>query len=580
MAAAVLEELKVWIDHQCFTRRPRAGARNILDCRWVGKWKWTRRKDRPEEKVSIVRMRLTLRGFKDADADSLTTYAGTSSRLDQRVIVSEAAVRGWTITALDVKKAFLKGVSYEELAEATGEPERNVNFELSPDAVAILRQIPEFSDFDPATEVLHMTKPGTGCKDAPRCWSIQLTKVTNGEYRAVPTLYDSEFIVRHKEAELVLLATKHVDDVKVAGTPEEKKRFTDCLEKAFGVGELDVSEGTLTCCGTRHSPLADGGYELDQCDYIAALKTIGTAELVGKANDAQASPELAKMFLSLLMALAYTLNTRIDLHVYVVALQRHTAAPTYGHIRKLNTLVRWAQANPLRITYPRMTCAKTLEIHSDAAFRKEQKEGVDAGRALRGATFLRLGQLPSSSSAQHTGSRPCHLLDWQCGALKTVTRSTFTSELMAAISSTDHGLAVAITLGEVWNGPQGAGTARRRRDGELPLGVDVELFLDSMGVVTAVTAPRPKPPAEHSLLPHVLWLRDLLQSGQLKALGWEDTRDMVADGLTKGCIDRSQLQEAASGSRTRHHTPYVVSLSQAGKVTVHSGSERQQPATE
>ena len=112
------------------------------------------------------------------------------------------------------------------------------------------------------------------------------------------------------------------------------------------------------------------------------------------------------------------------------------------------------------------------------------------------------------------------------------------------------------------------------------MGVDIELYLDSMGVVTAVTAPRPKPPAEHSLLPHVLWIRDLLQSGQIKKLGWEDTRDMVADGLTKGCIDRTQLHEAASGSRTRNHTPYTVSLSRAGQLTVHSGSERQQPASQ
>ena len=77
-----------------------------------------------------------------------------------------------------------------------------------------------------------MTKPGTGCKDAPRCWSIQLTKVTNSDYNAVPTLYDDEFMTRHANSELALLATKHVDDVKVTGTPAEKKRFRDCLERA------------------------------------------------------------------------------------------------------------------------------------------------------------------------------------------------------------------------------------------------------------------------------------------------------------------------------------------------------------
>ena len=121
VSAAVLEELKVWHDHACFRRRPRRGARNVLDCRWVGKWKRVKHKTDPSQTVRVIRMRLTLRGFKDVDADTITTYAGTSSRLSQRVIVSEAAIRGWAIEALDVKKAFLKGVSYAELAEATGE---------------------------------------------------------------------------------------------------------------------------------------------------------------------------------------------------------------------------------------------------------------------------------------------------------------------------------------------------------------------------------------------------------------------------------------------------------------------------
>jgi hypothetical protein len=40
VAASTLEELNIWVNHQCFQRRPRQGARNILDVRWVAKWKW------------------------------------------------------------------------------------------------------------------------------------------------------------------------------------------------------------------------------------------------------------------------------------------------------------------------------------------------------------------------------------------------------------------------------------------------------------------------------------------------------------------------------------------------------------
>ena len=88
------------------------------------------------------------------------------------------------MTAIDIRKAFLKGISYDELAKETGEPRREVNFELPEDAFAVLRTLKGYEDFDPATEVLHMLKPGTGCRDAPRCFALKLDKATNAAFSA------------------------------------------------------------------------------------------------------------------------------------------------------------------------------------------------------------------------------------------------------------------------------------------------------------------------------------------------------------------------------------------------------------
>ena len=38
--AAMLKELNTWAQLKCFSRRPRASARNIIDTRWVLKFKW------------------------------------------------------------------------------------------------------------------------------------------------------------------------------------------------------------------------------------------------------------------------------------------------------------------------------------------------------------------------------------------------------------------------------------------------------------------------------------------------------------------------------------------------------------
>ena len=81
-------------------------------------------------------------------------------------------------------------------------------------------------------------------------------------------MYDAHFVVHHNiVGELRRLATKHVDDVKVAGAPEEKARFHECLEEDFGPGELDAlfaegHEAQAVRKAARHK-LADLSMELN-----------------------------------------------------------------------------------------------------------------------------------------------------------------------------------------------------------------------------------------------------------------------------------------------------------------------------
>eukprot|EP00959_Pyramimonas_sp_CCMP1952_P040314 843229-Pyramimonas_sp.AAC.1 len=82
-------------------------------------------------------------------------------------------------------------------------------------------------------------------------------------HQAIPYLYDNEIIAKHRDGDRHPLAAERVDDIKVTGSPKEKIKLRQCLEDAFCKGELNVSEGTFTCCGTRQPPMHNGGYELD-----------------------------------------------------------------------------------------------------------------------------------------------------------------------------------------------------------------------------------------------------------------------------------------------------------------------------
>jgi len=58
---------------------------------------------------------------------------------------------------------------------------------------------------------------------------------------------------------------------------------------------------------------------------------------------------------------------------------------------------------------------------------------------------------------------------------------------------------------------------------------------------------------EKTLLGHVEWLRELAHSGIIKTIQCCDTRDMTAEGHTKGCVGRTGLLEVMAGRQTYKH---------------------------
>ena len=130
---------------------------------------------------------------------------------------------------------------------------------------------------------------------------------------------------------------------------------------------------------------------------------------------------------------------------------------------------------------------------------------------------------------------------------KHVTRSTFSSELFGACDTQDHGFLICTILHQVTCGSIDAIEAKRLRE-EGGWANPMILVVDAYSVFSAVTANVLKVPADSSLLAHVQYLRELLERLILYALWWCDTRDMYADGCTKGQIERDKLHELMRGT--------------------------------
>lgn len=141
------------------------------------------------------------------------------------------------------------------------------------------------------------------------------------------------------------------------------------------------------------------------------------------------------------------------------------------------------------------------------------------------------------------GDAPCHIIDFGSRTQRHVTRATFSSELYAGTDSVDVGLLQVLALREVMTGPVTLNQAKIMRESGGTV-VKLILIIDAMSVDTAVSSSNMKTPAGQSLLVHIKWLRSCLDAGLVYAMVWADTRSMLADGMTKGVIDRSDLHRA------------------------------------
>ena len=111
----------------------RSEAKNKVDGTWVLKWKKVRKDINGKSCwIRIIKARLTARGFKDLQAfsDNVTTCSGTTTKWARRMVNQHAAQFQYELFSMHISAAFLKGMTYDKIAEITGEPLRSVQFDF------------------------------------------------------------------------------------------------------------------------------------------------------------------------------------------------------------------------------------------------------------------------------------------------------------------------------------------------------------------------------------------------------------------------------------------------------------------
>ena len=128
-------------------------------------------------------------------------------------------------------------------------------------------------------------------------------------------------------------------------------------------------------------------------------------------------------------------------------------------------------------------------------------------------------------------------MNWLQGRLTQVSKATFTSETLACINAVDHMIVLAILLHQLMEGSVSLDKAVHLTDGRR--------HSNDTGSKHRCNT--------RNFLAHLAWLQDKVKSGAISWLQWVDTREMYADGLTKGTVRRDRFCELAHGSFSRQH---------------------------
>ena len=470
---AIHDELKRWIDLGGVERMDKSKATNVLDSRWVLKWKII-------DGVREIKARLTARGYKDMQANDVNTYAGTATRYGQRLVNVMAVQRQWTLFSADIGQAFLRGMTFEQIGKLEGEIKREVQLTLPPGCIPVLQQIQGYEDFDPNREVLAMLRGGFGLKDAPRLWQLMLQQALEraGGRSLVsePKLYVFEF-----QGQLQMIMSSHVDDLKGAGDDNTRSRVLKMLEQEFS--KLKTQFGVFECIGIMHEQ-DEVTKEIwtHQHHYTRQLKTIVDEQYKMCDGDQQVTGNTYTAYRSLLGGVAWLAQTMMPVCMYISYLQPRSQAPTVNDVKKLNRLLRWIKANlaSLGVQYGRLQEPLQLLCISDSAFKAKEYDGL----AMRGCVILLASAVNDEKDKQDW---KCIPLDWFAKKHTHVVRSTFAAELHSMLDAIGNALLLNLAFTEIQLGHVTIeGLAQMQEQGRLHL--EVKVYIDAKSVYEAVCA--------------------------------------------------------------------------------------------
>ena len=442
--------------------------------------------EKVREGNTVTKARLVARGFEENTTD-LPKDSPTVSREAIRFLIFFAAFYKWDCHTLDVKSAYLQGDNIKR--------------------VIYLRPPPEFNNGN----LWKLKKTVYGLCDAARAWYIRVkNELINLSVQMCGL--DNSLFMWHRNGKLEGIICIYVDDFLWSGTENFEKQVINKLKEKFLIGSS--ASITFTYVGLSIKSYSDG-ITIDQTQYISSLNTIP----VSKDRISQKKSQLLESEIVAYRALVGQLNwvathTRPDIAFETCELSVSLKKGTMTDLIRLNKLVERVKKESINLFFPQLKCLRkcTLECFTDASFRNLPNEESQGGLII----FLR----------DETGKR-CPIF-WQSRKIDRVVNSTLAAETMALVEGAGTAVYMAGIIKELIGN----------------VNIRILCYTDNKSLVESLYSS--KQVNDRRLRLDVNVIENMLARGEISRVIWVNSKDQLADCLTKRGVCTDNLKEIIS----------------------------------
>ena len=320
--------------------------------------------------------------------------------------------------------------------------------------------------------------------------------------------YEPAKLMFETEESLEGIVCIHVDDFCWGGT----KQFEECvisqLKKEFLIGTMD--SGSFKYVGLNIRQEAEG-ISVDQENYIRSVNQVEISHKKCQTKSMNLNDEEMHQYRLVVGQLNWIgTQTRPDISFDVCALSMQFGKSTIGDLMEANKVIKRVKTDQVSLFFPVLTGNIHIEGFSDASFANLSDCHSQGGFIV----FI----------VDENGKR-CPIM-WKSKKIRRVVHSTLAAETLALVDLAESAYYIVKILEDI-------GVARD---------ISVKCFVDNKSLVDSLRSI--KEVDNKYLRISMASLKEMITKGEISSVEWVNTKNQVANCLTKKGASPASLLEA------------------------------------